>query len=79
MVKSASGVSAVSADSLLDFCYSHPLKFLDDLEKRLSPVGTKDRENLLAMKKKEHEELGLPFDGEFYIWDYRLVSCLSLE
>ena len=53
------------------------LQFLDDLEGRLRPVGTKDRETLLAMKEKEHAELGLPFDGEFYIWDYRYVLCAS--
>ena len=35
------------------------------------PVGIKDREVLLALKKKEHEEKGLAFDGEFYNWDYR--------
>ena len=31
----------------------------------------KDRETLLALKKEEHDEKGLPFDGEFYLWDYR--------
>lgn len=51
-------------------------QFLDDLEKRLLPVGTKDRETLLTMKEKEHKELGLPFDGEFYVWDYRYVPNL---
>ncbi|KAG6850281.1 hypothetical protein H0H93_015538 [Arthromyces matolae] len=45
--------------------------FLGDLETKLRPVGVKEREILLALKKKEHEEKGLPFDGEFYIWDYR--------
>ncbi|KAL5513671.1 PRD1 [Sanghuangporus vaninii] len=46
-------------------------EFLNDLEQKLRPVGSKDRETLLAMKQKEHKSLGLPFDGEFYIWDYR--------
>ncbi|EJC99683.1 Metalloprotease [Fomitiporia mediterranea MF3/22] len=46
-------------------------EFLDDLEQKLRPVGVKDRETLLEMKRKEHESTGLPFDGEFYIWDYR--------
>ncbi|KAF7314180.1 Thimet oligopeptidase [Mycena kentingensis (nom. inval.)] len=48
--------------------------FLDDLEKKLKPVGVKDHETLLAMKKTDHEERGLPFDGEFNIWDYRFYD-----
>ncbi|THH10464.1 hypothetical protein EW145_g1314 [Phellinidium pouzarii] len=55
MVKSAKGVN----------------EFLDDLEQKLRPVGLKNREALLAMKKNEHDTLNLPFDGEFYVWDYR--------
>lgn len=31
------------------------------------------------MKKKEHEEKGLPFDGEFYIWDYRYYDRKYIE
>ncbi|KAE9386902.1 zincin [Gymnopus androsaceus JB14] len=53
--------------------------FLDDLEEKLRPVGVKDRETLLALKKKEHEELGLPFDGKFYIWDYRYYDRKFIE
>ncbi|KAF7291588.1 Metallopeptidase MepB [Mycena chlorophos] len=59
--------------------------FLDDLENKLRPVGIKDRETLLAMKEKEHAARGLPFDGEFYIWDYRyydekyIKSTLDLD
>ncbi|KAG6901007.1 hypothetical protein C0995_002539 [Termitomyces sp. Mi166 len=45
--------------------------FLNDLESKLRPVGIKERETLLALKKKEHEDKGIPFNGEFYIWDYR--------
>jgi hypothetical protein len=37
----------------------------------LRPVGEKEREILLRLKKEEHKERGLPFDDEFYIWDYR--------
>ena len=43
------------------------------------PVGIKDREALLAIKKKEHEEKGLAFDGEFYIWDYRYYDRKYIE
>jgi len=48
-----------------------PAQFLDDLKKKLHPVGLKDRETLLKLKEKEHAEKGYPFDGKFYIWDYR--------
>lgn len=44
-------------------------EFITDLEKKLRPVALKEREKLLAMKKVEHEKLGLPYDGELYIWD----------
>ena len=41
------------------------------MKKKLHPVGLKNRETLLKLKEKEHAEKGYPFDGEFYIWDYR--------
>ncbi|PPQ96842.1 hypothetical protein CVT26_006011 [Gymnopilus dilepis] len=44
--------------------------FLDDLEDKLKPLGIKELEGLRELKKKEHEEKGLPFDGKFYIWDH---------
>ncbi|EEB96995.1 hypothetical protein MPER_03775, partial [Moniliophthora perniciosa FA553] len=53
--------------------------FLDDLESKLRPVGVKDMETLRALKKKEHEELGLPFDGQFYVWDYRYYDRKYIE
>lgn len=54
-------------------------EFLDDLETKLRPVGEKEREILLALKKKDHEARGLPFDGEFYIWDYRYYDRKYIE
>ncbi|KAJ2935191.1 hypothetical protein H1R20_g1938, partial [Candolleomyces eurysporus] len=54
-------------------------KFLDDLESKLRPVGEKEKAILLEIKKKEHEELGLPFDGEFYLWDYRYYDRKYIE
>lgn len=63
MVKSAKGVT----------------DFLDELESKMHPIGTKDKETLLAMKKIEHEKLGLPFDGKFYLWDYRYYDRQFLE
>jgi metallopeptidase MepB len=52
---------------------------LDDLESKLRPIGIKEREILLAMKKTEHEQKGYPFDGEFYIWDYRYYDRKYIE
>jgi len=45
----------------------------------MRPVGIKEREILLAIKKKEHEEKNLPFDGHFYIWDYRYYDRKYIE
>ncbi|PPQ89666.1 hypothetical protein CVT25_013853 [Psilocybe cyanescens] len=53
--------------------------FLNDLEDKLLPVGLKDRETLLAIKKKEHEAKNLPFDGKFYLWDYRYYDRKYIE
>jgi metallopeptidase MepB len=53
--------------------------FLDDLQTKLTPVGLKDRDTLLALKKKEHEERGLPFDGNLFIWDYRYYDRKFIE
>ncbi|KAI6111591.1 hypothetical protein EDD16DRAFT_1608075 [Pisolithus croceorrhizus] len=40
--------------------------FVDDLEAKLRPIGIKEREILLALKKEEHEKRGFLFDGEYY-------------
>ncbi|KAG2069924.1 zincin [Suillus decipiens] len=53
--------------------------FLDDLEAKLRPVGERERKILLQLKKEEHEKRGLPFDGEFYIWDYRYYDRVYVE
>ncbi|THH01901.1 hypothetical protein EW026_g869 [Hermanssonia centrifuga] len=55
------------------------LEFLTDLEQKLRPVALKEREILLAMKQEEHNEKGLPFDGEFYVWDYRYYDRKYIE
>ena len=44
---------------------------------KLKPIGIKDREILLALKKEEYEEKGYPFDGIFYRWDNRYVKPLQ--
>ncbi|THH27312.1 hypothetical protein EUX98_g6872 [Antrodiella citrinella] len=53
--------------------------FLADLEQKLRPVGVKERDILLALKKEEHDKLKLAFDGEFYIWDYRYYDSRFVE
>ena len=63
MVKNAKGVT----------------EFLTDLEQKLRPVATKEREILLAMKQEEYKEKGLEFDGKFNIWDYRYYDRKFVE
>jgi metallopeptidase MepB len=53
--------------------------FLDDLQNKLEPVALKERETLLAMKKEEHEARRIPFDGQFYLWDYRYYDRKYIE
>jgi len=54
-------------------------EFLDELERKMRPVGMKDRDALLALKKEECERLNLPFDGQLYIWDYRYYDRKFVE
>ncbi|KAM0786272.1 hypothetical protein ACM66B_001752 [Microbotryomycetes sp. NB124-2] len=55
------------------------MDFLDDLETKLRPMGEKERDTLLALKKEEHEKRGWPVDGEFKLWDYRYYDRLYTE
>ena len=73
MVKTGKGIEEASFQMINSRirCWLLLSQFVNDLEAKLRPVGIKDREVLLALKKKEYEEKGLAFDGEFYIWDYR--------
>ncbi|KAI0059531.1 metallopeptidase MepB [Artomyces pyxidatus] len=54
-------------------------EFLNDLEQKLRPLGVKERETLLALKAADHAANGTPFDGEFYIWDYRYYDRKFVE
>ncbi|EIN12760.1 metallopeptidase MepB [Punctularia strigosozonata HHB-11173 SS5] len=58
---------------------ANAMAFLEDLERKLRPVGEADRAALLELKKEEHARRGLPFDGELYIWDYRYYDRLFVE
>lgn len=74
MVKSGKNAENVSDEQIFDYpCRTniYAPQFLDNLEAKLRPVGEKERDILLQLKKEEHEKRGLPFDGEFYLWDYR--------
>lgn len=49
------------------------------MEHKLKPVAIKEREILLSLKKKEHETRGIPFDGQFYVWDYPYYDRVHVE
>ena len=49
------------------------------METRLRPIGEKDRETLLKLKKEDCERRGLPFDDTFNLWDYRFYDRLFVE
>ncbi|GAA5990167.1 hypothetical protein JCM10908_005855 [Rhodotorula pacifica] len=53
--------------------------FLADLEAKLRPLGLKEREELLELKRAEHEKRGLPRDDKFNLWDYRYYDRVFVE
>lgn len=55
------------------------MSFLEDLETKLRPLGLKEREELLELKRAEHEKRGLPADERFNLWDYRYYDRLFVE
>ena len=81
MIKSGKGIQEVRSTKTNSetICVIHDFQFLDDLEQKLRPVGLKERETLIAMKRKEHEEKGIPFDGELYIWDFGYYARKYVE
>ncbi|ROL48552.1 Thimet oligopeptidase [Anabarilius grahami] len=44
-------------------------QFLDELYKRLRPVGEQERHYLLSLKHADCERRGLAFDGQLHAWD----------
>ena len=46
---------------------------------KLRALGLKEREVLIALKKREHREKDLPFDGNLYSWDYRYYDRKYIE
>lgn len=55
------------------------LDFLDDLLAKIKPIGEKERDRLLKLKKQDCEELGMPFENTFYAWDYQYLMRLYVE
>lgn len=55
------------------------LEFLNDLKDRLKPLAKKEIEILKALKARECEEMGIPFDGHYYVWDHRYYDNKYLK
>ncbi|OTA59173.1 peptidase family M3 [Hypoxylon sp. EC38] len=53
--------------------------FLSDLRTRLAPGGEKEKDRLLALKKKDEESRGLKPDGNYYLWDHRFYDRMMVE
>lgn len=53
--------------------------FLADLEQKLRPLGLKERDELLELKRAEHERRGLAPDDKFNLWDYRYYDRVFVE
>ncbi|XP_033996797.1 thimet oligopeptidase [Trematomus bernacchii] len=45
--------------------------FLEELARKLKPLGVEERAVILKLKEKECQKRGLPFTGELYAWDTR--------
>lgn len=55
------------------------LNFLNDLKDKLIPLGLKEKESLLELKKKDLISQNLEFDNNYYVWDHRFYDNLLLE
>ncbi|ROT43055.1 peptidase family M3 [Sodiomyces alkalinus F11] len=53
--------------------------FLADLRSRLTAGGAKEVDHLLELKKADAESRGLPFDGNYYLWDHKFYDRLMIE
>ncbi|KIJ13498.1 hypothetical protein PAXINDRAFT_163685 [Paxillus involutus ATCC 200175] len=54
-------------------------EFLDALKRNVDPLGKKELETLVALKKEVHAKRDLPADDNLYIWDYRYYDRLYIE
>lgn len=55
------------------------LEFLDDLQKKLTPLALKEREHLLALKNEDLKSKGIQPSENYYVWDHRFYDTLLLE
>ena len=53
--------------------------FLGDLRSRLTAGGAKEVQHLLELKKKDTEARGVPYDGNYYLWDHKFYDRLMIE
>uniref|UniRef100_A0AAQ5XJT1 Thimet oligopeptidase n=1 Tax=Amphiprion ocellaris TaxID=80972 RepID=A0AAQ5XJT1_AMPOC len=66
---------ATHADFVLEMNMAKSAKkvasFLEELARKLKPLGDEERAVILKLKEKECQKRGLPFDGELHAWDTR--------
>jgi len=62
---------------------SRVLAFLNDLQKKLTPLGIDERDKFVQLKRDEFKEKGWKWDegkdAVLKLWDYRYYERLSLE
>jgi len=47
---------------------------LDELRKRLDPIGKNDLEAIVTLKNRDYTNYGLPINDDLHIWDYRYIN-----
>lgn len=55
------------------------MEFLTDLKERLKPLAQKEISILKNLKAQEYEEMGIPFDNHYYVWDHRYYDNKYLK
>lgn len=53
--------------------------FLNDFKECFGFGGFKEIEYFKELKKKDYEECGFLYDGNYYFWDYCYYDCLMIE
>jgi len=51
--------------------FHFPLHTLEDLARKLKPLGEEERAVILKLKEQESQKRNLPFTGELHAWDTR--------